>query len=337
MNKITYKVSVFAILFLAISFGVFSCNVGNKEPSKIEKVSLRLQWFHLAQFAGFYAAEDNGFYKNNKIDITINPGGPDFNAITLVSNGSETFGVWTADQLLIAQSNGVPITIIAAIYRDDPNILMVKEESNIKTPYDFKGKSITTVYGRSTETVLKALLQKVGISEKEVNIEPFPFNVQSFLQGKIDVSAGYSYDHPYQAEKTGQKIRIINPVDYGIKFYSDCIFTRNDLIEKNPDLVKRFVAASIKGWEYALINKDTVLTSVLKRSPQLDRESQIYMLNAIEPLIKSENPQKIGLISNESIKKMVDILKVQKQLPDNFDPSKSFTNKFIEDYYDSKK
>ena len=129
---------------------------------------------------------------------------------------------------------------------------------------------------------------------------------------------------------------MIRPADYGIKFYSDCIFARNDFIEKNPDIVQRFVSASLKGWEYALANKDSAVTSVLKYAPQLDRESQAYMLSAAEPLILSENSSMLGLIDSQSVLSMVKILQEQKLLPQNFDVSKSFSNKFVLKYYGKK-
>lgn len=334
IRRIYLVVLSFVVLLTIASFCV-SC--GEKEKTKeLDNVSLRLQWFHLAQFAGFYSAQDNGFYNEKKLSVQINPGGPDFSAITLVASGSETFGVWTADQILIAQSKGIPITMLAAIYREDPNVLMVKSGSGISSTKDFKGKRITTVFGRATEIVLRALLSKEGLTDKDVKIEPFPFNIQSFLEGKVDVSAAYSYDHPFQAQKAGQEVTLIRPADYGIKFYSDCIFARTDFIEKNPDTVQRFISASLEGWEYALANKDSAVGSVLKYSPQLDKESQTYMLNAADPLIRSENPSMLGLISPQSIQSMVEILQNQNLLPQKFDGSKSFTNTFVEGYYGKK-
>ena len=146
------------LLLIGIFTGLAALSGCNRhdQTAKAQPVSLRLQWFPLAQFAGFYAADEKGFYKEQGLDVTINPGGPDFNAIQLVANGSDTFGIWTADQILVAQSRGVPITIVAAIYRKDPNVWLVKKGSGIKGPKDFKGKTVTTVFGRATETVLRS-------------------------------------------------------------------------------------------------------------------------------------------------------------------------------------
>lgn len=300
-----------------------------------DRVSLRLQWFPLAQFAGFYTAEAKGFFADERLSVTINPGGPDFNAISLVANGSDTFGVWTADQILAAQSRGVPITIVAAIYRKDPNILMVKADSPIEGPRDFAGKTVTTVYGRATESVLMAMLRKAGVDPKKVNIEPFPFNVQSFVAGKVDVSAGYVYDHVYQARKLGASVRIIDPIDYGINFYSDCLFVRNDVLEKQGPMVERFVHATLRGWEYSLTHKTEAVDIVLTRTSGVDRESQLYMLENSEPLIRHEDPSKIGLVSASSLAAMQVILMEQGVIKNQVNVEGSFTNRYVHSYYES--
>jgi NitT/TauT family transport system substrate-binding protein len=148
------------------------------------------------------------------------------------------------------------------------------------------------------------------------------------------VSAAYVYDHPYQAEKLGMEVRIINPSDFGIKFYSDCIFVRNSLIEKNPAIVQKFISGTLKGWQYALDNKKDAVASTIARSPQLDIGSQEYMLEAAEPLILAEDSLKIGFIENSSITQMVRILQDQDQLPEGFDINNTYTNKFVSDFYD---
>ena len=327
-----------ALAFLAaiVSVAFSGCQ---KQPqttqptTQAKPVSLRLQWFHTAQFAGFYLAKDNGFYEQQHLKVTLNPGGPDFNAITLVANGSDTFGVWTADQVLAASARGVPIKIVAAIYRKDPNVLMVKKGSGIKSPTDFKGKTVTTVFGRATESVLRAMLQKAGVEEAAVKIVPFPFSLQSFAEGKVDVSAAYVYDHPFQARKLGIEVELIDPADYGINFYSDCVFARTDLIEKDPGLVESFVHATLRGWEEALGNKEKALAAVMANTTGLDRESQMYMLEHSEPLIRHENPKQLGLVSEKSLQQMYTVLRAQKVIDKDIRVGDAYTNRFVESYY----
>jgi len=327
-----------AILFMGACLLAVACGRGDAPSQNIrdpepDKVSLRLQWFPLAQFAGFYVAADKGFYRDDRLDVTVNPGGPDFNAITLVANGSDQFGIWTADQILAARSRGVPITVVAAIYRKDPNVLMVRNGSGIKGPADFVGKTVTTVFGRATETVLRGMLARANVDPNRVRIEPFPFNVQSFVAGKVDVSAAYVYDHPFQARRMGTEVDLIDPADYGMNFYSDCLFVRTDLIEQRPDLVQRFVSATLRGWEYALAHQGEAVDIVMTKTQGIDRESQEYMLRESEALIRHENPDRLGLISLDSLNQMKAVLLEQKQLDHDIDVREAFTNRFVDAYY----
>lgn len=160
--------------------------------------------------------------------------------------------------------------------------------------------------------------------------------MQSFVQGKVDVSAAYVFDHPYQARKAGADIEIIDPADFGVNFYSDCLFARNDFIDSNSQVVEKFVHATLRGWDYALTNKEEAVTITLKHTEGLDRESQSFMLKEAEPLIRHENASRIGLVSADSLSKMVKILEDQEQLKGDVSVQKAFTNRFVESYYQKK-
>lgn len=293
------------------------------------KVSIRLQWYPTAQFAGMYLAQAKGYYKARGVEVDLLPGGPNINAVALVGNGTEPFGVWTADSILAAQSKGMPVTIVAAIYRKDPNVLMVKAESPIQSPKDFIGKTVTTVRGRSTETLLMALLDREGIAADSVNIEPFPFSIQSFLDGKVDVSAAYVYDHVYQARKHGQQVRVFDYSNFGLNFYSDCLIVNNDYAKKHPDVVSSVVQATVQGWNDALSSPDEAVTALLSVDSGLDPEAQLFMIKESEVLIRPAGDSAIGVARIEDMVNMADVLKKQGLLPPAFDPSHSFDNSYI--------
>lgn len=329
MTRIFRSMTVAA---LAVCFaGMLSgCNRGASDRAAAPtKVQIRLQWYPTAQFAGMYLAKAKGYYKERGLDVELLPGGPNINAVTLVGNGTEPFGIWTADAILAAQSKGMPITIVAAIFRKDPNVLIVKADSPIKSPKDFVGKTITTVRGRATETLLLALLDKEGISTRNVKIEPFPFTIQSFLDGKVDVSAAYVYDHVYQARKHGQQVRLFNYSDYGLNFYSDCLIVNNDYLKKFPDVVKAVVQGTIQGWTEALAHPEEAVDAMVAVDKGLDRDAQLFMIKESEPLIRPAGDTAIGVAHLGDIDKMADVLKKQGLLSGGFDSARSFDNSFI--------
>src|ERR1700757_3270930 len=112
-----------------------------------ESVTLRLKWFHQAQFAGFYVAKEKDFYKSAGIDLDIQPGGPDFPAIQMVAGGNEQFGVTGADQILIARGKGVPVVAVAVIYKRTPFVLFSLAKSGIKSPADYVGRNVGVKLG----------------------------------------------------------------------------------------------------------------------------------------------------------------------------------------------
>src|ERR1700757_1830537 len=112
-----------------------------------ESVTLRLKWFHQAQFAGFYVAKEKDFYKSAGLNVDIQPGGPDFPAIQMVAGGNEQFGVTGADQILVARDKGVPVVALAVIYRKNPFVLFALTKSGIDKPAKFTGKNIGVKIG----------------------------------------------------------------------------------------------------------------------------------------------------------------------------------------------
>ena len=125
-----------------------------------EAVTLRLKWLNQAQFAGFYVAKEKAFYKSEGLDVNIQPGGPDFPAVQMVTGGNEQFGVTGADQILIARSKGVPVVALAVIYRRNPFVLFSLAKSGIKAPTDYVGKNVGVKIGGNEELIYRAVLAK---------------------------------------------------------------------------------------------------------------------------------------------------------------------------------
>ncbi|MEA1900491.1 MAG: ABC transporter substrate-binding protein [Thermodesulfobacteriota bacterium] len=286
---------VLILTILLFSIGLVSCSEGAKEQVKtLDKVSIRLQWIHQAQFAGIYTAKEEGFYEENGIDLTINSGGMDFNAIKLVATGNDTFGIWNADQIIISRTKGIPIRAIAVVYQKSQTVFMVKKESGIKTPHDFIGQTVGMYYGWDSETYYKAMLKKLGIDRKRIREVPVQYDLARFFEDEVDVWPAYVINQPILAEERGFPVSLIYPADYGVVGYSDTIFTRESLINENPDLVLRFLKATLKGWEYALTHQEEAIDYTLKYAKDAKREHQKKMLEVSVPFIKPPQQPRVG-------------------------------------------
>jgi NitT/TauT family transport system substrate-binding protein len=254
-----------------------------------DAVTVRLKWLNQAQFAGFYVAKDQGFYKAAGLDVDVQPGGPDFPAIQMVAGGNEQFGVTGADQILIARSKGVPVVALAVIYRRNPFVLFSLAKSGIRTPADYVGKKVGVKIGGNEELIYRAVMAKAGIDKSKVTEIPVKFDIAPLLTGDIDVWPGYLINEVLAAKEKGFDVNIVAPVDYGIDLYADTLFTTEKMLKEKPDLVKKFVAATLQGWNAAIAVPEEAAKITVKYGDKLTFDHELAMMKASIPLLKPDD------------------------------------------------
>ncbi|THD44040.1 MAG: ABC transporter substrate-binding protein [Bradyrhizobium sp.] len=254
-----------------------------------EAVTVRLKWFNQAQFAGFYVAKDKGIYKAAGLDVNVQPGGPDFPAIQMIAGGNEQFGVTGADQILIARSKGVPVVALAVIYRRNPFVLFSLAKSGIKTPADFIGKKVGVKIGGNEELIYRAVMAKAGVDTAKVTEIPVKFDITPLLAGDIEVWPGYVINEVLAAKEKGFDVNIVAPVDYGVDLYADTLFTTEKMLKEKPDVVKRFVAATLQGWNAAIAAPQEAAQITVKYGDKLSFDHELAMMKASIPLLKPDD------------------------------------------------
>jgi NitT/TauT family transport system substrate-binding protein len=250
-----------------------------------ESVTLRLKWLNQAQFAGFYVAQDKGFYKSEGLDVNIQPGGPDFPAVQMVTGGNEQFGVTGADQILIARSKGVPVVALAVIYRRNPFVLFSLAKTGIKAPTDYVGKKVGVKIGGNEELIYRAVLAKSEIDKSKLTEIPVKFDISPLLTGAIDVWPGYLINEVIAAKEKGFDVNIVYPSDYGIDLYADTLFTTEKMLKEKPEVVKKFVAATLKGWNAAIAAPEQAAEITIKHGDKLTYDHELAMMKASVPLL----------------------------------------------------
>ncbi len=263
--------------------------VKEEAPAALKKVVLRLKWVHQAQFAGFYAAVKQGFYEEAGLDVEIRPGGSDFPSVQMVASGSEEFGVTGADQILLAREKGVPVKAVSTIYRETPFVLFSLKESGISTMEDLAGQRVGVKLGGNEELTFRAMVESAGVDAKSIEEMPIKFDLSPLLSGQVKAWPGYVINEVLAVEELGHEVNIIKPGDYGINFYADTLFTTENLIEKDPELVEGFVQASMKGWAYALENPEEAAAYGLEYADNLTIEHETNMMKASMPMLQPEN------------------------------------------------
>src|SRR3984893_15398881 len=230
----------------------------------LDKVSFGTNWVAEAEHGGFFQAVADGTYKTYGLDVTIVPGGPNNNNRMLLTAGKLDFFMSANTlQSFDAVANNVPLVTVAAIFQKDPQVLLTHPEVKVTKLEDLKPLTLL-VSKEGMTSYFQWLKSEYGFSESKV--KPYTFNSQPFIVNKQSAMQGYVTSEPYAVEKAaGFKPGVILLADYGFNTYSTLIETRREIVDKKPDLVQRFVDASIVGWYNYLYGDNTPGNAMIKK------------------------------------------------------------------------
>jgi NitT/TauT family transport system substrate-binding protein len=243
-----------------------------------DKVSFGTNWVAEAEHGGYFQAVADGTYKSYGLDVTIVPGGPSANnRMLLIAGKLDFFMSANTLQSFDAVANNVPLVTIAAIFQKDPQVFLTHPESKITKLEDLKPLTLF-VSQEGVASYFQWLKSEYGFSEEKVR--PYTFNAQPFLADRQSAMQGYLTSEPFAVEKNaGFKPGVILLADYGFNTYSTLIETRRDLIDKKPDLVQRFVDASIVGWYNYLYGDNAPANAMIKKlNPEMTDELLVYSI-----------------------------------------------------------
>ena len=226
-------------------------------------IVLQLKWYHQFQFAGYYAAEEKGFYKAEGLTVEIREGSPKRPPVEVVLRGEAQFGV-SDDDILLARLRGQPTVACAAIFQHSPYIVMARADSEISKPADLIDKTVMVPkdYGSAQ---FMGMLKHEGIPVDRVKIVPHNWKLKSLLDREVDAISAYSTVEPTQLRQAGVSPVIIRVADYGVDFYGDTLFTSEDVVKRDRAQVAAFVRASLKGWNYAMQHPAEMIDVILKK------------------------------------------------------------------------
>ncbi len=296
--KILFLIITIALILTAVVYLTFFLNKSNSKayqdyplwdnirPLDTPKTfQLMPNWFHEAEFSGFYAAKLHGFYKIHNLDVQILPFSMDYSVMDSVRAGVIDFGLATPADLVSEGSQQYDLVVIAAIYQVFPGVFLVMENSGITSPRDFCGKTVISKNPAWMEHTRRTL-QNVDIDPSCIRWDNGSVDIQRFLRGEVDIWNGYIQDEPNEVELAGYSVRVIYLYDYGFEDYAELIVTRRELIENDPEAVKCFLAVSLLGWDYALRNTEESLDCIMQYAPDLAINFQRQALKKITPFVK---------------------------------------------------
>ena len=248
----------------------------------LDKVSFGTNWVPEPEHGGFFQALADGTYKKYGLDVTIVPGGPnDNNRMLLIAGKLDFFMAANTLMSFDAVANNVPVVTVAAIFQKDPQVFLTHPESKITKLEELKPLTLF-VSKEGITSYYQWLKTEYGFSE--VKVKPYTFNSQPFIADKQSAMQGYVTSEPFAIEKAAKfKPGVILLADYGFNTYSTLIETRRDLIDKKPDLVQRFVDASIIGWYNYLYGDNTRGNALIKTlNPEMTDELLAYSVSTMK-------------------------------------------------------
>lgn len=276
-------------------------------PPQTQKVSVRMKWFYAGTMTGWFAGKEQGAFKDNGIDLEINPGGPDNSSIKLVAAGSDMFGVAGADEVLIAREKGIPVVAIGVLFKESPICFISKKSKGITSPSQWDGKTVEVSYGDNSEIQFRALVKKYGV--KNIKEVPYTFSLLPFIQDKVDVSVAYKMDQVVTLKGQGIDLDIISAKEHGINPYGDVVITTEKTLKENPDLVRRFMEATVKSFQWSIDHPDQAVPLLIKNTSNLKAENESQVWHETIPFLTAEGgASKIGVMNPDRWKETQDVL-----------------------------
>lgn len=240
-----------------------------------ERVVLQLPWYHQFQFAGYYAAKQQGYFAEAGIEVDIRAGvdrlGNTINPVEEVVFQRVDFGITRSD-LLVHHARGLPVVMLATIMQRTPAAFITLEKYGIQRLEDIGSKPVSLPLeadnpGAVIDLEVIAALARAGVDKARLNNSFDSWNLAALQNGETQLLLGFANDEPYILERRGYKPVVISPRDYGIDLYGDLLFTSESTLRTEPALVEGFRKAVLRGWQYALANPDATARHILSEYP----------------------------------------------------------------------
>jgi NitT/TauT family transport system substrate-binding protein len=282
-----------------------------------DELTLQLKWVTQSQFAGYYVAKDKGFYEEAGLDVTIKPGGPDINPSQVIAGGGADVVIDWMPSALATREKGVPLVNIAQPFQKSGMMLTCRKETGIKSPQDFKGRTLGVWFG-GNEYPFLSWMSQLGLpttgGPDGVTVLKQGFNVDPLLQKQADCISTMTYNEYWQVIDAGipaEELVVFKYEDQGVATLEDGIYTLESSL-KDPamvDKLARFVKASMRGWEWAVQNPDEAADIVLENDETgaQTEKHQKRMMGEIAKLV-GENPKGTGWLDPEDYERTVKIL-----------------------------
>lgn len=300
-----------------------------------DQASLRLNWVLIGQHPPYYLGLERGYYADEGIDLTINEGRGSGPAIQLVAVGDDTFGLADTGSVIAARAQDAPVVVIMSLFRTSNLGLACRADANVQSLTDLYGKSVAVTAGDALHQMWPGLVAANNLDGDQINLVFMDAAAKpiSVLENRTACLLGGVDDQAVTIESEGTAVNVIRFADHGFNTLTVSAFTNQNVIDENPDLVRRFVKATTRSWEAAIAEPEAAIAAAAKAKPGINeailRAQFDASVSLIPPPDGSEMP--FGIAPAEYWEQTVDILKEFRELKTEVAPADHYNYTFLQD------
>jgi diguanylate cyclase (GGDEF)-like protein len=273
------------VVLLALLASLFATLLTAGPATAETVVRLQLKWTHQFQFAGIYAALEQGFYREAGIDLRILEGGPEIDPVHVVTSGGAEFGIGNSS-LVIDRTAGAPITVLAPIFQHSPFVILARTEAGLDVPRDLAGRRLA-LEAHSAE--VEAYLKTSGVPLGSITVVPHTGDAVGLFASGIDAMSAYTTTEPFDLLVAGVPFQMWSPREIGIDFYGDTLFADSRFASARPEVVRAVRDATLRGWTYALTHTGEVIDLIQRTyAPGMSRQKLEFEANDVRRLMLTD-------------------------------------------------
>ena len=262
----------------------------------LEKVRLQLKWVHQFQFAGYYAAVEQGYFREAGLEVELLPATPDLRTSDLLLSGTVQYAVMSP-MALIERQRGKPLVALAAIFQHSADAFMAVKGRGLRTPEDLRGQRVMITAESDAENM--AMMLTSGVPLHSLQVIEHTWNLDELIIGKVAAQSIYLTNEPFLLRQRGMEPELIKPLDYGIDFYGDCLVSTEQEIRNHPERTEAFLKAVQRGWRYAMGHPEEIAQLILRKySQEKTLEHLLFEAQTMHELIQP-NLVEIGYMSQQ--------------------------------------
>jgi len=300
---------------------------GRSSGAGLTKLTLQADWYPQPEHGGFYTALVKGYYKDAGLDVSIVPGGPYVTMEQQVSTGAAQMGMSSSDKILESIADGLPLVAVAATMQHDPQGIMVRKDSPIRSFADLNGHTVAIKTGATWWQFIEKKYQLTNVHEI-----PAMMNVANFVADPQYVQQAFATSEPFFAKQAGIETRVLLTSDAGYNPYR-VMFTTRDFLRAHPDVVGKFVEASVRGWRDYLNDPSAAHAQIAKLNPALNSEWMEFTWRALRDghFVAGDDPSgaQLGKMNAERWSTMYEQLLDLRVIDKQFDPATAYTLQFV--------